>query len=104
MEVEVIENATDRILKEFPEARNNDHLLYVYLCESINPIVCQLSFSTVMRRRDEFQLPKFSSVSRARRKLQERNPALRGDKEVQQCRKELEKEFEAWAVSTAAAE
>lgn len=76
------EAVVKQILISNPSTRNSDTILYAAVCEKINPIACNLSFSTVMAKREEFGFPKYDTVGRARRKLQEEFEELRASEEV----------------------
>ena len=71
------------ILENCPDARNSDDLLYVNVCKQISPMVCNQPFQTVLLMRNEFGLPPFESVRRARQKLQAAYPDLCGSDEVE---------------------
>lgn len=78
-DIRKITKQVELILTEYPMTRGSDTLLYKKVCEVLNPTACRLSFSTVMDRRAELMLPKWESVSRARRKVQHDRPDLRAD-------------------------
>ncbi len=69
-----------------PLTRNSDHLLYYYVCwsifffEGINLEI--LDFATLFAAPNEYGLPQFETVSRARRKLQHDFPELVGNEKV----------------------
>lgn len=70
------------VLMQHPEARNSDTILYMYVCERMNPAACTLAFSTVLARRKELGIPKSESVRRARQLLQANDETLRATKSV----------------------
>lgn len=77
-----LEEIVKRILTAKPSTRGSDEALYKEVCEAINPIVCQLPFSSVLDRVSEFDLPHFSSVERARRRVQQNHKELRPSERV----------------------
>lgn len=74
-----IEPQIKQILTDFPETRNSDKALWF----TYNVEFCGLGkFETLEDFRRWLMsetVPAFESISRARRKVQERNPLLRGD-------------------------
>lgn len=86
------------MLVKFPETRDSDALLYVKICESINPIACNMPFAKVLLNRKDYGFPNYESVGRIRRKLQEHNPLLRADATVEDGRYENWKEYRAYAL------
>ena len=77
-----LEDIVTEVLQEHPMTRGSDSLLYAVVCEFINPTACKLAFTTVMMRRSELGLPKFDSVSRVRRKIQEKDDSLRPPEDI----------------------
>jgi len=85
------------VLTDYPDTRNSDDLLYIKVCERINPISINLSFRDVLLRRKELQYPAFESVRRTRQKVQAENPYLVANIDVQGYRKDNERAFEEYA-------
>lgn len=92
VEIYRVQDIVRTSLEEVPATRNSDTLLYVDVCNRINPIAMHMSFSEVMLGRKELGLPKFESVERVRRKLQEQNEELRATDTVTDAR------YENWKV------
>lgn len=69
-------------------ARNSDITLYLAICQRMNPLSVHMEFETVFNNLKQLGIPKFETVSRCRRKVQEQNPLLRADKEVEDGRYE----------------
>lgn len=65
-------------LEMYPDTRNSDTLLYVTMCKNMNPKWAKLPMETAMLQRKELGMPKYESVSRARRKIQHKDKTLRG--------------------------
>lgn len=76
--------------------RDSDTLLFYKVCQTINPVVSGLSFETVLLNYNDLGLPRYESVSRNRRLLQERNPSLRGTEQVTDGRYESYKEVKKY--------
>lgn len=84
-------------LEVAPETRSNDDLLYLYVCNMINPSVMVQPFHAVLAQRKSLNLPTFETVRRTRQKIQAESPELSGTKECRKARKELEAEFREFA-------
>lgn len=80
-----------RLLKKIPETRGNDMILFYEYCLSnwIRDTEMYRVFKDTSFRKAK-NIPVFESISRARRKAQEKYPELRPDREVELHR--LEKE------------
>jgi len=84
------------VLEHNPITRNSDDELYLSVIREINPVALEMPYQMVVARRKDFNLPKYSSVSRARRKIQHECKWLRAVKEVEDERYEefkLAKEY-----------
>ncbi len=97
-----IESVVMRVLKRNPDTRGDNFLLiaevYREMCEG-DPLndISGYSFYEVMRKHKRFHLPAFESITRARRKIQEKNYELRPDADVQKVRSEQELKFLEYA-------
>ena len=69
-----------KILTEHAVTRDDDFKLYVWVCYELCPENMDGKFSKTMWNHEELGLPSYETVTRARRKAQEMNPALRGTK------------------------
>lgn len=70
----------ENILRAHPVTRDDDFRLYVWACFMIKPELMHMKFEQAMWFHDENGLPSYESITRARRKLQEQIPELRGKK------------------------
>ena len=87
-----VEKTVKAILTERPQTRDDDHYLYYqYAC--YNSRTNGRSFDTMFVFYKHYGLPSFESVSRARRRVQQKCPELRSDKGTQTARETLEKEY-----------
>ena len=77
----------EQVLIEVPATRNSDDLLYLKVCERINPMVLAIGFEEVLRNRNKYGLPPFESVRRTRQKLSSQYPELCGTDAVEAQRK-----------------
>lgn len=78
------------ILEKYPETRNSDNALFIKVVEHINKDLIYLPIVDLLLNAEEYNIPRFESVRRARQKLQAENSHLRACKEVQEARAENE--------------
>ena len=90
------------ILAANEKARNSDSFLYLRVLEyygCINGIdVRSMTVPTFLLHMQDYGLPKFESVRRARQKAQAKYPELAACDRVQEKRMETEREFRAFAL------
>lgn len=79
------------ILTKFPETRDDDFLLYGYVCYNLNEQVWTTSFGKIVRDHKKLGMPSYETITRMRRSLQEKEPALRGQAYAK--RKKLQEEY-----------
>lgn len=87
------------VLTDYPATRNSDDLLYIKVCECINPISVCMTFKDMLLKRKDWQLPAFETVRRTRQKVQSENPELAGNIAVEGHRKVNEEVFREYARS-----
>lgn len=92
-------DATKYVLTYYPNSRNDDGLLISKVMEKINPSIKGLKFNFVLENINALGLPSFETITRARRKLQEKFPRYKADEKIKNARDELEKEFREFARS-----
>jgi hypothetical protein len=78
--MKVVESMVYDILKECPEARDDDDLLFCLYLRSLDYDDFSDLAEQIMKKK---MMPKFKSVERARRKLQENNPLLWGTRRAE---------------------
>ena len=88
-----IEKKVRFILENNPATRDDDDLLMLEYCALVG-VNIQRPFYAVMKDADT---PNRESVTRARRKLQEKHEELRGSKYIQRARKKREEEFREYS-------
>lgn len=70
-----------RILKEIPETRDNDHLLIAYVVMELEEKkLTEITAHDYFVMLKAYKYRSLESITRARRKLQEKHPELRGTK------------------------
>lgn len=80
------------LLDKFPDDRDDDFHLYLdVIKEYTDAPVWAMSFEEAMINHVRYGFPSYESVTRARRKVQELNPHLRGNK--YQMRKDKQEEY-----------
>jgi hypothetical protein len=74
-----LKSAVQRILFKYPSARDNDVYLYTWLCnDEWQKDLHSISAIDLLQMIDVGKFPRFDSVSRLRREVQNENPELRG--------------------------
>ncbi|MBQ3285428.1 MAG: hypothetical protein IJH40_07285 [Ruminococcus sp.] len=91
-----IESLVADILNDLPATRSDDYILYREVCNRICPQAGALSLSTALERHKSLGMPSWETVSRCRRKIQERNPDLR-DPATAKVRAEEEQQYKEYA-------
>lgn len=80
------------LLETHPEDRDDDFLLYLDCCKYYTDMpTWAVSFEEAMSRHKKLGMPSYESITRARRKMQEQHPELRGEK--YQMRMERQEEY-----------
>lgn len=97
MKIENVEKLVKKALQRNKDTRSNDHKLYIEVAYIINPALANVNFKMNFENAKEVGLPPFESVSRARRKLQEKYPELRPEKITQYVRNLKQIEFEDYS-------
>lgn len=85
------------ILQRSKESRNSDDILYINVCEAVNPIASAMPLSKVLRNRKEYGIPNYESVRRARQKLQAEHPELAAVSDVEAGRMLCEQTYREFA-------
>ncbi len=92
-----VESRVKVLLEKYPETRNNDFQLSSKYYWFFMNFDFTKPFFNVLENEKELDLTPFESITRARRKLQEKHKELQAVKEVKEKRKEREKEFKEYA-------
>ena len=95
--LKTIEGKVKAILEKDEEARNDDMLLYLKVCNTCLKDTGAMPFAEVMEQYKYLGLPSFESVGRTRRKLQAKYPELAGNARVRRLRAEGEKAYRKYA-------
>ena len=89
-----IEDKVRAILKKDEEARNDDMVLYLKVCNSYFKDAGAMPFAEVMSQYRYLGLPSFESVGR---KLQAEHPELLGSVRIQKLRAKQEQNYRRYA-------
>lgn len=95
--LKTIEGKVKAILEKDEEARNDDMLLYLKVCNTCLKDTGAMPFAEVMLQYRYLGLPSIESVGRTRRKLQAEFPELMGSSRVQKFRAAGEKAYRKYA-------
>ena len=96
--IKTIEDNVRYVLEKCPGTRGDDFRLVgsVWIaCYDLDP---SISWAHVFDKHKELGLPSWGSITRARRKLQEKHPELRADKEVEEIRMNAQAEYIGYAL------
>ena len=91
------------ILEEMPEARDDDYLLWLKVIErvaaihNIPDVTTGMPFGTFLSMAKYSKFPHFETVSRTRRKIQEKFPELRGTIQTAVARAKEERDYRDFA-------
>ncbi|MBR2681628.1 MAG: hypothetical protein IKE23_12955 [Exiguobacterium sp.] len=92
MKQKKIETRVRVILENDPKTRDDDNLLFLEYCAMVGVDVHR-PFRELMLDK----IPSRETVTRCRRKIQEKDESLRGTKKIQRVRRNLETEFREYA-------
>ena len=83
-----LEDVIKPILKEQPQTREDDFLLYAEIIKAYNPKLLQISARTFLVCHKELKIPNIKSIERIRRKIQEKCPELASERAKRKRAKE----------------
>lgn len=90
------EQAIKPILEQHPETREDDFLLYAEVIKEYRPELAELSVLDFFVAHKDLYCPSYESVTRVRRRLQNKYPELCSDR-VKAKRAAEQAEYEAYA-------
>ena len=93
-------NTTDlvkKILLDDPKSRDSDNHLYCAVVISVNPDALTKPFWEVLEHMNDFGLPCFETVRRARQKIQAEHPDLKASDVVERLRSINEEVYKEYA-------
>lgn len=93
-----IEDTVKEVLTDIPETRDDDFKLIAEVYYKLNFNIAGTSFAFMMLNHNEYGLPPFESITRARRKLQATYKELRATENVQNERTNIQGKFIRYAI------
>ena len=97
--IEKTEKYVENALRNRPHTREDDNLLYVDVIRQINPALVNVNFLMTFESARKKKLPAYETISRCRRKLQEKYPELAETIEVRKQREEQQMNMFEYAVT-----
>ena len=94
-----MEDIVKPILEKDEKARNDDFYLYAEVLWQVIPHALHFSMARGLRNHKELGLPNYESVTRVRRKLQEKYPELASEK-VKKKRRENQEIYKEYAKTS----
>lgn len=94
-----VEEIVEKILDIRQDARENDDVLYLYVCEYFHRGVSSMSLKNFLTTRKTTGCPDVASVKRARRKVFEKRPELKPPK-VTKAREAMEEVYIDYAINS----
>lgn len=95
--LKTVEDMVNAVLKKDEDARNDDMLLYLKVCDTCVKGAGAMPFATIMAGYKLYGLPHFESVRRTRQKLQAQNPQLLGSVGTKRLRVVQERIYRQYA-------
>ena len=92
--LQTMESVVFKVLDERPETRKDDYLLMLAVCEELTPEIIKCSFASVLYNHNFIGLPNWETVTRCRRKIQEKHPELKNIETAKKRMEEQEKYIE----------
>lgn len=96
-DIKNVENIVRAILQDNEEARNSDNILYEAYINKVNPWILIRPVRDYLLYFADMGIARFETVARVRRRLQEKEPELRGCEQVKTWRRNNEREFREYA-------
>lgn len=94
-----IEGLVEKVLREYPDARNDNFVLVFRVYKEINEeAVLRELFLQIMLYHKEYGFPSFEGIVRARRKLVKQYPELKPNRKVEKLRDKEEMNYFDYAV------
>jgi len=89
------------IMEKYPDTRDDDMRLYAIVVHQKTHLKPSVAFYEAMYKHSRYGLPSYESVTRARRKVQEQEEALRGKKynDRKKRQEEYRQEYTPWRDS-----
>lgn len=92
-----IEDVVEKILDIRDDARENDDILYLYVCEYFHRGSSSMTLKDFLKTRNKTTCPNFTSVTRIRRKVFKKRPELK-PKEMTRIREDAIDDYINYAL------
>lgn len=92
-----VEAKVFKVLAMYPKTREDDFLLYAKYLKENNAELKDVGLLYALTHAKNLKMPNFESITRARRKLQRKNPELSPPKQVAAARAKKETKYRAYA-------
>ena len=83
-----LEKVIKPILEEYPQAREDDYILYAEVIKQYNPTLLGISAGDFLVLHNTYNIPNIKSIERTRRKVQEKHPELASERAKKKRAKE----------------
>lgn len=93
MKIRDLENVVSEVLERDPSTRNDNFFLINEVYKSLG-VDTNNNMAFLLRNHLFYKLPSFESITRARRKVLEKRPYLKGNEDI---RKEMELEYREYS-------
>lgn len=93
MRIRDLENVVSEVLEKYPSTRNDNFFLINEVYKSLG-VDTNNNMAFLLRNHLFYKLPSFESITRARRKVLEKKPYLKGNEDI---RKEMEIEYREYS-------
>lgn len=95
--IKKIEERVLNILLVYPDARGSDFVLYARYLQEYNPELKDTGLIYALTEAKRLNMPNYETITRARRKVQEKLPDLKPTKTTQRRRAASERAFREYA-------
>lgn len=96
--LQTIEEKVYDYLCKYPDVRNDDMKLYALYVMDERPVVDGKFFCDVLYNHSMYHLPSYESITRVRRKVQEKHPELRPPKKDYDAKMEQQSVYVEYAI------
>lgn len=92
--LKTMEKVVLQVLEESPLARKDDYVLIWLVCQKLKPELVEKPFADVLYHHKALGLPNWETITRCRRKIQEKRPDLVAPETAKKRRKEEQEYIE----------
>ena len=92
------ERYVEKALRERPETRGDDNLLYIDVLRQIDPALVNVNFLITFKYARQNKLPAYETLSRISRNLRGKHPELQPSEEIKKAKEEHQMDMFAYAM------